>query len=57
MKLIFQPQEQEKNTIEKNVDDLSHHIFQLVNEVQKIRNQQGPNVQAALINEYADRKA
>lgn len=53
----FSPQEQEKNTIEKNVDDLSHHISQLVNEAQKIKNQQGLNVQTALLNEYADKKA
>lgn len=38
LKLEF---EREKNTIEENVDDLSHHISQLVNEAQKIKNQQG----------------
>lgn len=54
LKLEF---EREKNTIEENVDDLSHHISQLVNEAQKIKNQQGPNVQTALLNEYADKKA
>lgn len=54
LKLEF---EREKNIIEENVDDLSHHISQLVNEAQKIKNQQGPNVQTALLNEYADKKA
>jgi DNA repair exonuclease SbcCD ATPase subunit len=54
LKLEF---EREKNTIEENVEDLSHHISQLVNEAQKIKNQQGPNVQTALLNEYADKKA
>lgn len=54
LKLEF---EREKKIIEENVDDLSHHISQLVNEAQKIKNQQGPNVQTALLNEYADKKA
>lgn len=54
LKLEF---EREKKIIEESVDDLSHHISQLVNEAQKIKNQQGPNVQTALLNEYADKKA
>lgn len=54
LKLEF---EREKNTIEENVDDLSHRISQLVNEAQEIKNQQGPNIQTALLNEYADKKA
>lgn len=54
LKLEF---EREKNTIEENVEDLSHHISQLANEAQEIKNQQGPNVQTALLNEYADKKA
>ena len=54
LKLEF---EREKDTIKENIDDLSHHISQLVNEAQKIKNQQGPNVQTALLNEYADKKA
>lgn len=55
-KLEFE-REKKIKIIEENVDDLSHHISQLVNEAQKIKNQQGPNVQTALLNEYADKKA
>lgn len=49
--------EKEKNSLEKNISEIDHHINELVTEARKIKNQQAPNVQTAILNDYADKKA
>ncbi|MYY65657.1 DUF2326 domain-containing protein [Lactobacillus salivarius] len=56
-KILKKEFEQETNTINDIIEMLSKQIYVLVDEARKIKNQQAPNVQTALLNEYADKKA
>lgn len=47
----------EKQELGEEIIILDKQIDDLVNEVREIKNQQSPNVQTALLNEYADKKA
>ena len=56
-KFLKEEFEKEKNSLEKNISEIDHHINELVTEARKIKNQQAPNVQTAILNDYADKKA
>lgn len=56
-KFLKEEFEKEKSTLEDNISDVSLRISELVSEVRKIKNQQAPNVQTAIFNDYADKKA
>lgn len=56
-KFLKEEFEKEKNTLEENISDVSRRISELVAEARKIKNQQAPNVQTAILNDYADKKA
>lgn len=56
-KFLKEEFEKEKGTLEKNISDVSCRINKLVAEARKIKNQQAPNVQTAILNDYADKKA
>ena len=55
-KFLKEEFEKEKNSLETNISEIDHHINELVTEARKIKNQQAPNVQTAILNDYADKK-
>ena len=56
-KFLKEEFEKEKDTLENNISDVNRQINELVAEARKIKNQQAPNVQTAILNDYADKKA
>lgn len=48
---------EEKKSLNNKIKDIDYFISSLNSEAQKINNQQAPNIQTALLNEYADKMA